>query len=199
MMSDHFWFSDEQWARIELLLPRDTRGMERVDDRRVLSRIVHALKNGSYRATVCARSTAEGDALQPLRALDGALGVGKDFQHTEADVDARFSCEVKSGASGAAGFSCRGATIETMTADRGADASAFGSENASVCLLTGAQRSFDGPWSLSVAAGYERIDRINVDGHRAYSEGNAVHVGAGLQRDSDGVAHLGVSLAAGWQ
>ncbi|KJS27740.1 MAG: transposase, partial [Hyphomonadaceae bacterium BRH_c29] len=45
-MSDFFWFSDEQWARIEPLLPTDTRGMARVDDRRVLSGIIHALKNG---------------------------------------------------------------------------------------------------------------------------------------------------------
>ena len=45
-MADFFWFSDEQWARIEPLLPTDTRGMARVDDRRVLSGIIHALKNG---------------------------------------------------------------------------------------------------------------------------------------------------------
>ena len=45
-MSDFFWFSDEQWARIEPLLPTDVRGMKRVDDRRVLSGIVHALKSG---------------------------------------------------------------------------------------------------------------------------------------------------------
>ena len=34
------------WARIGPLLPTDTRGMARVDDRRVLSGIVHALRNG---------------------------------------------------------------------------------------------------------------------------------------------------------
>jgi mannitol 2-dehydrogenase len=45
-MSDFFWFSDAQWARIEPLLPTDVRGMDRVDDRRVLSGIVHALKCG---------------------------------------------------------------------------------------------------------------------------------------------------------
>ena len=45
-MADFFWFSDEQWARIKPLLPQDTRGMSRVDDRRVLSGIVHALKSG---------------------------------------------------------------------------------------------------------------------------------------------------------
>ena len=40
-MADFFWFWDEQWA-----LPQDTRGMPRVDDRRVLSGIVDALKSG---------------------------------------------------------------------------------------------------------------------------------------------------------
>jgi transposase len=45
-MAGFFWFSDEQWARIEPLLPTDTRGMKRVDDRRVLSGIVHALQSG---------------------------------------------------------------------------------------------------------------------------------------------------------
>jgi len=45
-MADFFWFSDAQWERIEPLLPTDVRGKERVDDRRVLSGIVHALKCG---------------------------------------------------------------------------------------------------------------------------------------------------------
>jgi transposase len=45
-MTDFFWFSDAQWARVEPLLPTDVRGMDRVDDRRVLSGIVHALKCG---------------------------------------------------------------------------------------------------------------------------------------------------------
>ena len=41
-----FWFSDAQWERIAPLLPDNTRGLKRVDDRRVLSGIVHALKSG---------------------------------------------------------------------------------------------------------------------------------------------------------
>src|SRR3546814_7314295 len=45
-MADFFWFSDTQWARIEPMLPRGTRGKPRVDDRRVLSGIVHALQSG---------------------------------------------------------------------------------------------------------------------------------------------------------
>src|SRR3984893_5518695 len=45
-MADFFWFSDLQWARIEPRLPMDVRGKKRVDDRPVLSGIVHALKCG---------------------------------------------------------------------------------------------------------------------------------------------------------
>lgn len=45
-MADFFWFSEEQWARIAPLLPTNTRGVRRVDDRRVLSGIVHALQSG---------------------------------------------------------------------------------------------------------------------------------------------------------
>ena len=46
MRKNLFWLSDEQWKRIELHLPRDVRGVERVDDRRVISGIVHVLKSG---------------------------------------------------------------------------------------------------------------------------------------------------------
>ncbi|MFW2828546.1 IS5 family transposase [Sphingomonas sp. ID0503] len=45
-MADFFWFSDAQWERIAPLLPTDVRGKARVDDRRVLSGIVHALRCG---------------------------------------------------------------------------------------------------------------------------------------------------------
>lgn len=41
-----FWLDDKQWQRIEPLLPTDVRGKERVDDRRVLSGILHVLKSG---------------------------------------------------------------------------------------------------------------------------------------------------------
>ena len=45
-MSDYFWLSDEQFRRLAPLLPSDTRGVPRVDDRRVISGIVHVLKSG---------------------------------------------------------------------------------------------------------------------------------------------------------
>ena len=43
---DLFWLTDAQFSRIEPHLPSDTRGKARVDDRRVISGIVHVLKSG---------------------------------------------------------------------------------------------------------------------------------------------------------
>ena len=46
MTRSHFWLSDRQFARLAPHLPTDTRGVARVDDRRVISGIVHVLKSG---------------------------------------------------------------------------------------------------------------------------------------------------------
>ena len=45
-MSNHFWLSEAQFARLQPLLPPDTRGVPRVDDRRVISGIVQVLQSG---------------------------------------------------------------------------------------------------------------------------------------------------------
>ena len=45
-MSNHFWLSDRQFARLQPLLPTKVRGVPRVDDRRVLSGIIHVLQSG---------------------------------------------------------------------------------------------------------------------------------------------------------
>jgi transposase len=46
MRANLFWLNDEQWGRIEPHLPTDVRGVEREDDRRVISGIIHVLKTG---------------------------------------------------------------------------------------------------------------------------------------------------------
>lgn len=45
-MADIFWLSDEQWAAIAPHLPMVHTGPERKDDRRVISGIVHRLREG---------------------------------------------------------------------------------------------------------------------------------------------------------
>jgi transposase len=67
-MSDLFWLSESQFARLAPHLPTDTRGKPRVDDRRVISGIIHVLKSGGRwvdapaaygpRKTLAARSTS---------------------------------------------------------------------------------------------------------------------------------------------
>jgi transposase len=45
-MSEMYWLSDEAWAAIEPHLPYGRPGAPRVDDRRVISGILHVLKSG---------------------------------------------------------------------------------------------------------------------------------------------------------
>ena len=42
-----YWVSEAEWAQIEPLMPRGRRGAHRVDDRRVISGIVHMLRSGA--------------------------------------------------------------------------------------------------------------------------------------------------------
>ena len=46
MDQDYIWVSEAQFARLKPLLTTDTHGVPRVDDRRVISGIVHVLKSG---------------------------------------------------------------------------------------------------------------------------------------------------------
>ena len=46
-MSDHhFWLSEAQFERLRPLFPNKPRGVPRVDDRRVISGIIHVIRNG---------------------------------------------------------------------------------------------------------------------------------------------------------
>ena len=45
-MAHSFWLSDEQFGRLRPVLPSKVRGVPRVDDRRVISGIIHVLQSG---------------------------------------------------------------------------------------------------------------------------------------------------------
>jgi transposase len=45
-MADNFWLSDAQWAVIEPCLPQVHTGPVRQDDRRIISGIIHRLREG---------------------------------------------------------------------------------------------------------------------------------------------------------
>ncbi|MBV8912946.1 MAG: transposase, partial [Acetobacteraceae bacterium] len=46
MSESEFWLSEAPFTRLLPLLPSDTRGVARVDDRRVISGLVHVLQSG---------------------------------------------------------------------------------------------------------------------------------------------------------
>lgn len=46
MNRDYFWLTDAQFVTLEPHLTSDTRGKPRVDDRRVISGIVHVIRSG---------------------------------------------------------------------------------------------------------------------------------------------------------
>ena len=47
MRKQLYWLNDAEWRRIKPLLPRGRRGAHRVDDRRVISGIMHMLRSGA--------------------------------------------------------------------------------------------------------------------------------------------------------
>jgi transposase len=47
MRKQLYWLSEEEWRRLEPLLPHGRRGAHRVDDRRVISGIMHMLRSGA--------------------------------------------------------------------------------------------------------------------------------------------------------
>lgn len=47
MTRNLYWLSDDEWAVIQPHLPKGRRGARRVDDRRVISGILHMLKTGA--------------------------------------------------------------------------------------------------------------------------------------------------------
>ena len=83
-----YWLSDEDWSQVEPLLPRGRRGAHRVDDRRVISGIMHMLRSGA-RWRDCPpeygpyttiynrfnRWSRQGIWLEMFKALTGSTGV----------------------------------------------------------------------------------------------------------------------------
>ena len=46
MADHHFWLSEAQFTRLRPLLPTKVHGVPPVDDRRVISGIIHVIRNG---------------------------------------------------------------------------------------------------------------------------------------------------------
>jgi transposase len=69
MAKSLFWLSDEAWKALSPHLPRGRPGKPRVDDRTVISGILHVLKTGCRWRDVPLISWAADNDLQPLQSL----------------------------------------------------------------------------------------------------------------------------------
>jgi len=74
-----FWLSDEAWKTLEPHLPHGKPGKPRVDDRTVISGILHVLKTGC-RWRRSASLWATDDHLQPLQSLVPAPYLAAHFR-----------------------------------------------------------------------------------------------------------------------
>ena len=70
MSGAHLWLTEAQFARLQPLLPNKPRGVPRVDDRRVISGILHVLRNGLMWRDCPGLLWSVQDALQSLCALE---------------------------------------------------------------------------------------------------------------------------------
>ena len=82
MRRNLFWLSEEQWARIEPHLPTKVRGVERVDDRRVISGIVHVFKSGCRWCDCPPEYGPPTTVCNRFRALGAARVVGEPVPRT---------------------------------------------------------------------------------------------------------------------
>jgi transposase len=79
MNREYFWLSDEQFRLLEPHLPTDTRGKPRVDDRRVISGIIHVVKSGGRWVDAPSVYWTAQDPLQPFPALVGQGRLERHF------------------------------------------------------------------------------------------------------------------------
>jgi transposase len=85
MDRDCFWLNEEQFSRLEPLLPTDTRGVPRADDRRVISGIIHVLKSGRALGRRAGSLWAAQDTVQSLCALGGERGLDRCLSRAGLD------------------------------------------------------------------------------------------------------------------
>ena len=88
-MARLFWLSNEAWAVIEPHLPRGQPGKPRVDDRRVISGILHVLKVGCRWRDVPAELTIDSTHVKAHRSASGGKGGSGNKRSGARGVGAR--------------------------------------------------------------------------------------------------------------
>jgi hypothetical protein len=153
-----------------------------------------------------------------LMALIGNLQIGQESAYTAVFRDLNpepYLAPLRSQLATSSGFSqklfgcalptarldgkCSWAVIERSTAQGDGDAEVFSVKSEGGRLSGGFEQPLTGDWSLAAGVGYERLDRVLVDGMRARSQGQGFTAGVGVKRRSDVGAEMAFSLSGGWQ
>lgn len=121
-MSQLYWLSDAAWAALEPHLPRGRPGKARVDDRRVISGILHVLKTGCRWRDVPAeygppttiynrfhRWSGRGIWQRIFQGMASAGGMAEEFCLDSSHVKAHRSAAGGKGGSGRRRLDARGA------------------------------------------------------------------------------------------
>lgn len=83
--------TDFEWSFIEPILPRKSRGVPRVDDRRVLNGIFWVLRSGGALGGPAGALRSADDLLQPLSAMGQSRYLGPDNGHGNRGLRRRRS------------------------------------------------------------------------------------------------------------
>jgi len=148
-----FWLSDDEWSRIEPWLPRGRRGAHRVDDRRVISGIIHMLKTGA-RWRDCPveygpyttiynrfnRWSKQGVWEDVFYALSGSSGVVA----TTASIDSTYIKAHRSASGAKGGLLSGDRTISRRTDDQGSCRNRCGRTASCLCDHAWPGTRFDG-------------------------------------------------------
>ena len=119
-MSDLYWLTDEQMARLEPYFPK-SHGKPRVDDRRVLSGIIFVNRNGlrwrdapkdyGPHKTMYNRWKRWGQMGVFTRMMEGLSSVGADRKTVMIDATYLKAHRTASSLAGLSGFSCVGGRL----------------------------------------------------------------------------------------
>jgi hypothetical protein len=77
----HLLLTQAQFSRLQPLLPNKPRGVPRLDDRRVISAMVHVIRNGLMWRDAPGRRWPAQSPLQPFCALAPGGRIRPDFRH----------------------------------------------------------------------------------------------------------------------
>ena len=94
---------------------------------------------------------------------------------------------------------CVWARTEMYQSDRATTFEQCSGEGSGVSFRGGFEQSRGEGWTVAMSVGFDEMENIHVDDLRARAEGQALHLGAGLERTLPSGTQFGAVVTGGWQ